>query len=210
MDKLTKSLLRKAPHKLFKITYTTAIPVTQFKLEAHSKLEVAQSLAENSHDRALSQIKEEIEEITQELFDESHYDYLEDATLFIHEDSLKFDELDSPRWHGSAYYNIELIGRQDVLLAIYKHVNGSNCEDITEIGEEFEIKPETNEDFLLDLIQGLDELELAILRERINTMADITKKQATERPEIFTNPILHAKQYVAWAEKTSKLLGFKS
>lgn len=69
-------------------------------------------------------------------------------------------------------------------------------------------KPETNEQVLKKLLKELHTVEIAILRERILMICDISIKSIEKSPEEWSNPIFHVNQYKATMNKIKSIVDF--
>lgn len=66
----------------------------------------------------------------------------------------------------------------------------------------------TNEQMFEALLSELHPMEIAILRERLVSMMEVTRKQILKDPEPFNNPFVSAKTYLHIADKVEAHLGF--
>jgi hypothetical protein len=66
----------------------------------------------------------------------------------------------------------------------------------------------TNETLIKDLLNDLSSIELAMLRERIVMIMDITKKSIEDNPNEWEKYIIHPSLYVGLHEKVNKFIGF--
>lgn len=66
----------------------------------------------------------------------------------------------------------------------------------------------TNETMIKDLIKDLNGIELAILRERIVMIMDITKQSIENEPLQWQNSILHPSLYIDLHSKVNEHIGF--
>ena len=71
-------------------------------------------------------------------------------------------------------------------------------------------KLQTNEQMLKAFINSLDAIEIAILRERIIKIMEITKKDIQERPDAYHSPFTSPDMFLLVAEKAEKYMGFKN
>lgn len=67
----------------------------------------------------------------------------------------------------------------------------------------------TNETMLRDLLKSLHTLEAALLRERIQCIADMTRQAIEENPSKYDNPVCSHKVYLGLCDKIDKHLQFK-
>jgi hypothetical protein len=64
----------------------------------------------------------------------------------------------------------------------------------------------TNDNRIIELMKAFNSpIANAILWERIQRIAAMTKEGATENPEVWTNPFISAKEYIQWAEKVEEI-----
>jgi len=70
-------------------------------------------------------------------------------------------------------------------------------------------KERTNETMIKDLIKDLNPLGLAILRERIVKIAEITKEAVEANPEKWDNPIVDHSYYIYVCDKIFEHCGFE-
>ncbi len=69
----------------------------------------------------------------------------------------------------------------------------------------------TNENRVMELMRAFNSpISNAILWERIQTIATITKEGATENPEAWSNPFISAKEYIQWADKVAEIAAIKT
>jgi hypothetical protein len=67
----------------------------------------------------------------------------------------------------------------------------------------------TNDQMLKALIKGLTPLEIALLRERIVLIGQITKRSIEEEPEKWANGFVHPDLYLTLVSKIEAHLGFE-
>lgn len=67
----------------------------------------------------------------------------------------------------------------------------------------------TNEDMLKALFKSLHTMEAALLRERIQRIADITRAGIEKKPTDFDNPIVSHTAYLGLCDKIDKYLELK-
>jgi len=67
----------------------------------------------------------------------------------------------------------------------------------------------TNETLIKDLLNDLSSIEIAILRERIVMIMDITKKSIEDNPNEWEKYIISPTLYIGLQEKVNKFLGFE-
>jgi hypothetical protein len=67
----------------------------------------------------------------------------------------------------------------------------------------------TNETLIKDLLNDLSSIELAILRERIVMIMDITKKSIEDNPNEWEKYIISPTLYIGLQKKVNKFLGFE-
>ena len=72
------------------------------------------------------------------------------------------------------------------------------------------IKLKTNETMVKELLKDLNGFELAILRERIVMVMDITKQSIEKNPSQWTNGIVHPSLYMGVYDKVQKHIGFNN
>ena len=65
-----------------------------------------------------------------------------------------------------------------------------------------------NEQMFKAFLKELHPIEVALLRERISKIMDITRRSIKESPEQWSNPIVHPDAYIGLADKFDKHLGF--
>ena len=66
----------------------------------------------------------------------------------------------------------------------------------------------TNEKALKSLLKQASPVQLALLRERILTIMDITEQGIKENPDAWSNPFVHSSEYLLLKELVDKTLGF--
>lgn len=74
-------------------------------------------------------------------------------------------------------------------------------------------RPKTNEDYLKDLIKEICNargFEAAILRERIQKIADLTRQEIAKNPEPFRNPFMNERMYLSTCDIIDRTLNMKS
>lgn len=70
-------------------------------------------------------------------------------------------------------------------------------------------KQQTNEQVLKKLLKELHTMEIAILRERILMICDISIKSIEKDPNGWYNPIVSVTQYQATFKKIKSIVDFK-
>lgn len=64
----------------------------------------------------------------------------------------------------------------------------------------------TNENRVIELMRAFNSpVSNAILWERIQCIAAMTKEGATENPEAWSNPLISANSYIQWADKVAEI-----
>mgnify|MGYP007090444922 CR=1 FL=1 len=69
-------------------------------------------------------------------------------------------------------------------------------------------KQKTNETQIKTLIKNLNLMELAILRERLLTMGDLTRQSLKEEPNAWDKGFIAPSYYQSVCDKIDKHLGF--
>ena len=69
-------------------------------------------------------------------------------------------------------------------------------------------KLKTNITMVKDLLKELNGFELALLRERVMTIMDITKQSIENNPSQWENSIVHPSLYMGLYDKVQKHIGF--
>lgn len=67
-------------------------------------------------------------------------------------------------------------------------------------------KPLTNEQLIARMLEDMHTMEIAILRERLQCISEITRAAITEKPKDFDSPIFHHTQFLAVCDKIDKHL----
>jgi hypothetical protein len=70
------------------------------------------------------------------------------------------------------------------------------------------MKNPNNEQMIKSLLKDLSPIEVAILRERIVKVFEMTEQAIAENPESFSNRIVHHSLYTLIANKVTKHIGF--
>jgi hypothetical protein len=58
------------------------------------------------------------------------------------------------------------------------------------------------------LLKDASPIELALLRERVLLIMEMTREDINMNPENWNNPIIHSSQYIRLADLVDKHLGF--
>lgn len=69
-------------------------------------------------------------------------------------------------------------------------------------------KRQTNDKAIKSLLKNLDLMELAILRERLLTISDLTQQSLTEEPSAWDKGLIAPSIYQGLCDKINKHLGF--
>lgn len=64
----------------------------------------------------------------------------------------------------------------------------------------------TNEQLIKGLLKDLHTIEVALLRERIQVISDITRTKISENPKAFDNPFVSHEAYISLCDKIDKHL----
>jgi hypothetical protein len=71
-------------------------------------------------------------------------------------------------------------------------------------------KLKTNETMVKELLKDLSGFELAMFRERIVMIMDITKQSIENNPSQWENSIVHPSLYLGLYDKVNKHIGFNN
>ena len=66
----------------------------------------------------------------------------------------------------------------------------------------------TNDKAFKSLLKDASPIELALLRERVLLIMEMTREDINKNPENWNNPIVHSNQYIRLGELVDKHLGF--
>lgn len=66
------------------------------------------------------------------------------------------------------------------------------------------MKNKTNDQMFKTFLKDLHPIEMALLRERISIVMDMTRQSIKESPELWVNPIVHPDIYIGLADKFNK------
>jgi hypothetical protein len=72
------------------------------------------------------------------------------------------------------------------------------------------MKIKTNDQMIKALLKDLSPIEIAILRERIVKIFEMTEEAIKANPEAFQNPIIPSSFYGIVGDKVNKHLGFNN
>jgi len=66
----------------------------------------------------------------------------------------------------------------------------------------------TNDKAFKSLLKDASPIEIALLRERLVLIMEMTRDDVNKNPENWNNPIVHSSQYIRLADLVDKHLGF--
>jgi hypothetical protein len=66
----------------------------------------------------------------------------------------------------------------------------------------------TNDKAFKSLLKEASPIEIALLRERLVVIMELTRDEVIKNPENFYNPIVHSSAYLKLADLVDKHLGF--